>query len=137
MTVMNHLVTWLLAELDKACLVFIIAKIKLIDFAPDFSFFCCWVYIYFLIEVYFHQSRNLLPGGDFEIFLKRIQPLLFFSLLIVDENETRNSYKITITIFGNVYIRSISVILFHWKFSCVAVLQEKVNLLRKQNNPTV
>ena len=31
--------TWLLAELDKACLVFIIAKIKLIDFARDFTFF--------------------------------------------------------------------------------------------------
>ena len=39
MTVMKHLVTWLLAELDKACLVFIIAKIKLIDFARDFTFF--------------------------------------------------------------------------------------------------
>ena len=36
---MIHLVTWWLAELDKACLVFIIAKIKLIDFARDFYFF--------------------------------------------------------------------------------------------------
>ena len=66
---MIHLVTWWLAELDKACLVFIIAKIKLIDFARDFYFF-------FLLSLLFFpctarcQSLNLLPDGGSGIFLE-------------------------------------------------------------------
>ena len=63
--------TWLLAELDKACLVFIIAKIKLIDFARDFTF------VLLMLSLHLFPSRTvylpisyLLPEGGSGIFPK-------------------------------------------------------------------
>ena len=71
MTVMRHLVTWLLAELDKACLVFIIAKIKLIDFARDFTFVLLMLSLHlFPSGIVLLPISNLLPEGGSGIFPK-------------------------------------------------------------------
>ena len=71
MTVMIHLVTWLLAELDKACLVFIIAKIKLIDFARDFTFVLLMLSLHlFPSRTVFLPISYLLPEGGSGIFPK-------------------------------------------------------------------
>ena len=71
MTVMRHLVTWLLAELDKACLVFIIAKIKLIDFARDFTFVLLMLSLHlFPSGIVLLLISNLLPEGGSGIFPK-------------------------------------------------------------------
>jgi len=70
MTVMRHLVTWLLAELDKACLVFIIAKIKLIDFARDFTFLLMLSLHLFPSRTVYLPISYLLPEGGSGIFPK-------------------------------------------------------------------